>query len=102
MATRMFDQKLTTSIGSNIRLWFTQFEVFVKHQGAIVEPAIEAVPENLNADAEARNAWTAERDRRNERNVQLQWTQTLIVSMDAAMFKKAYHFAKPEDITTTE
>ena len=102
MATRLYDQKLTTAIGSNIRLWFTQFEVFVKHQGAIVEPAIEDVPENLNADAEARDVWTAERDRRNERNVQLQWTQMLIVSMDAAMFKKAYHFAKPEDITTTE
>ena len=67
--------------------------MFVKHQGAIVEPVIEAVPDDV--EAKAREPWTADRNRRNERNVQLQWTQMLIVSMDAVMFKKAYYFPKP-------
>ena len=58
MATRLYDQKWTTAIGSNIRLWFTQFEVFVKHQGAIVEPMIEAVPDDV--EAKARETWTAD------------------------------------------
>ena len=54
--------------------------MFVKHQGAILETVIVAVPDDVEAGA--REARTADRNRRNERNVQLQWTQMLIVWMD--------------------